>query len=93
MHNPLLPGHCLDWKPSVIAIGVVNLVSDIEALCVPIWAIWTLSLKLKRKLQIFAVFATAVLAVCIAGLGLYFRVATAQRYDYTWHLPQSAIVK
>ncbi|EUC33507.1 hypothetical protein COCCADRAFT_4984 [Bipolaris zeicola 26-R-13] len=92
MRNPLLPGHCLNWQPSVIAIGVVNLVSDIEALCVPIWAIWTLSLELKRKFQIFAVFAVALLAVAIASLGLYFRVLTARRYDYTWHLPQSAIV-
>ncbi|EUC46020.1 hypothetical protein COCMIDRAFT_36324 [Bipolaris oryzae ATCC 44560] len=92
MRNPLLPGHCIDWKPPVIVIGVVNLVSDIEALCVPIWAIWALSLELKRKLQVFAVFAAAVLAVSIAGLGLYFRVVTTQRYDYTWHLPQSAIV-
>jgi hypothetical protein len=93
LRNPLLPGHCVDWKKSVIAIGSINLISDVEALCVPAWAIWRLKLDVKKKFEVFAVFAVGALAVGIACLGLYYRVLAAQRYDYTWHLAQCAIVK
>jgi hypothetical protein len=51
--NPVLPGHCMDWKITIIVIGAVNLVSDIEAFFVPAWAIWQLQLAVKKKIEVY----------------------------------------
>jgi hypothetical protein len=90
--NPMLPGHCLDWKITIIVIGAVNLVSDIEAFFVPAWAIWQLQLAVKKKIEVFAVFAVGALAVAIACAGLYYRVLVMKGYDTTWYLAQTAIL-
>jgi hypothetical protein len=92
LRNPMLPGHCLDWKSSIIAIGSVNLVSDIEAFLVPAWAIWQLQLAVKKKIEVFAVFAVGAFAVAIACVGLYYRVQVLREYDTTWHLAQTVIL-
>ncbi|CAA9967076.1 hypothetical protein PTMSG1_10435 [Pyrenophora teres f. maculata] len=90
--NPELPGHCIDWQSSIIAIGAVNLVSDIEAFLVPTWAIWQLQMDVKKKLEVFAVFAVGAVAVGIAGVGLHYRVLVLTAYDTTWCLAQTAML-
>ena len=92
LRNPMLPGHCLNWKTTIIAIGSVNLVSDIEAFLVPAWAIWQLQLAVKKKIEVFAVFAVGAFAVAIACVGLYYRVLMLRGYDTTWHLAQTMIL-
>jgi len=90
--NPDLPGHCIDWQSSIIAIGVVNLISDIEAFAVPAWAIWQLQMNIKKKMEVFAVFGVGGLAVGTACVGLYYRVLVLTAYDTTWYLAQTAIL-
>jgi hypothetical protein len=80
LKNPMLPGHCMDWKITIIAIGAVNLVSDIEVFFVPAWAIWQLQLAVEKKIEVFAVGA---FAVAIACAGLYYRVLLFKGYDTT----------
>ncbi|KAI2481088.1 hypothetical protein Ptr902_06883 [Pyrenophora tritici-repentis] len=90
--NPELPGHCIDWQSSIIAIGAVNLVSDIEAFVVPAWAIWQLQMDVKKKMEVFAVFAVGAVAVGTACIGLHYRVLVLQAYDTTWYLAQTAML-
>ncbi|RMZ67363.1 integral membrane [Pyrenophora seminiperda CCB06] len=90
--NPDLPGHCIDWQSSVIAIGAVNLLSDIEAFVVPAWAIWQLQMNIKKKLEVFAVFAVGAVAVGTACIGLHYRVLVLTAYDTTWYLAQTAML-
>jgi hypothetical protein len=92
LKNPMLPGHCMDWKITIIVIGAVNLVSDIEAFFVPAWAIWQLQLAVKKKIEVFAVFAVRAFAVAVACVGLYYRILIFKGYDTTWHLTQTSIL-
>jgi hypothetical protein len=61
LRNPMLPGYCIDRKATIIAMAIVNIISDVEAIIVPAWAIWQLQLALKKKLSVFAVFAVGAL--------------------------------
>jgi hypothetical protein len=92
LKNPMLLGHCMDWKITIIVIGAVNLVSDIEAFFVPAWAIWQLQLAVKKKIEVFAVFAVRAFAVAVACVGLYYRILIFKGYDTTWHLTQTSIL-
>lgn len=92
LRDPTIPGHCIDWTKSIIAIGIVNLISDIEAFCVPAWAIWRLQLEVKKKFEVFAVFAVGAVAIAIACTGLYYRFRLVQDRDTTWQLTKTAIL-
>jgi hypothetical protein len=55
--DPMTPGKCVDTKKLQYATGVLNIISDVEAFIVPLWAVWSLQMKLQHKLQVFAVFS------------------------------------
>ncbi len=55
--NTNVQGSCVSATSSNLAAGVLNLMSDLEALLLPAWAIWHLKMPLKRKLAAFAVFS------------------------------------
>lgn len=61
--NPLLPGNCINVSAAIVVQGVINLVLDVGILIIPLWAIWTLRLPMKRKLGISAVFGVGILWV------------------------------
>ena len=43
-----------------MAMGTLNVISDMEAFAVPAWAIWHLNMELKRKMGVFAIFGAGV---------------------------------
>ncbi|KAF2108139.1 hypothetical protein BDV96DRAFT_504878 [Lophiotrema nucula] len=90
--NPTVPGNCMSWSVSLIAIGALNTFSDIEAFFVPMWALWQLRMEVRKKIGVFAVFAVGALAVAIGCLGMYYRVLILQRPDKTWLLTQTSII-
>lgn len=52
-------GHCYNSvNRTIMATGIFNVVSDFSILFVPMVPIWNLQLPLKKKIQIFAIFAT-----------------------------------
>jgi hypothetical protein len=51
-----VPGKCINSNSSNLAAGILNLISDTEALLLPAWAIWHLQMPIKRKLHAYAVF-------------------------------------
>lgn len=59
--NPAIEGHCLDSNKLNMAMGTLNVISDLEAFAVPVWAIWHLSMELKRKIGVLAVFGVGAL--------------------------------
>lgn len=61
--SPQVPGRCVDATSSNLAAGILNLISDIETLILPAWAIWHLNLPLKRKLGAYAVFSVGFMSV------------------------------
>lgn len=61
--NPLIPGRCVNLGAVLIAGAVINIVSDLSILVLPIGKIWQLKISNARKWGISAVFATGLLYV------------------------------
>ena len=59
--RPLTPGKCINAQGLLVAVSIVNIVSDFIALVVPIIAIWHLQMAVKRKLGSSLVFAVGVM--------------------------------
>lgn len=59
--DPNVPGKCISMEASDLASGILNLVSDIGGLLLPLWAIWHLSTAIKGKLAAYAVFGVGFL--------------------------------
>jgi hypothetical protein len=55
--NPTVEGRCVDSNKLNMAMGVLNVISDVEVFLVPAWAIWQLNMRLKQKIQVFIVFS------------------------------------
>lgn len=56
-------GKCTDAIQVNLSSGVLNIISDVEALLIPTWAIWHLALSTKRKLAALAVFGVSSMYV------------------------------
>ena len=60
--NPLdANNHCVNRNMVLVVSGACNVFSDILILLLPLWAIWHLQMKLRRKIGITAVFTTGLL--------------------------------
>lgn len=59
--NLLKPGSCYSMVILMQATALFNVISDFFILLLPIPTIWKLQIDLKRKLLIFAVFATGMM--------------------------------
>ncbi|KAH6662796.1 hypothetical protein B0J14DRAFT_610215 [Halenospora varia] len=71
--------------PLVTATGVVNVISDLFLIALPLPAVWKLQLPTQRKWGVSAMFLTGF-AACIASiLGLVYRISiTRHTTDNTW---------
>ncbi|KAI1778629.1 hypothetical protein F4818DRAFT_305730 [Hypoxylon cercidicola] len=87
-----VPGYCISATSSNLASGILNLISDIEALLLPAWAIWHLKMPVKQKLAAFAVFGVGSIACVIGILGIYLRVKVLGDSDFTWICTQAALL-
>jgi hypothetical protein len=56
-------GKCTDAIQVNLSSGILNIISDVEALLIPTWAIWHLSLSFKRKLAALSVFGVSSMYV------------------------------
>ena len=59
----LSTGHCIDTLTLLIAMGVINVLSDGCILVLPIWAIWHLQMRVERKVGISAIFSIGLMFV------------------------------
>ena len=59
--HPEKPGHCINDQGLLFSVSIINVVSDISALILPIAAIWHLQMPVKRKIGASLVFAIGVL--------------------------------
>ncbi|KAI1741681.1 hypothetical protein F4680DRAFT_414737 [Xylaria scruposa] len=85
-------GRCISATSSNLAAGILNLISDLEALLLPAWAIWHLSMPVKRKLAAFAVFSIGLVACVIGIVGIWLRVAVLRNADFIWWCSQAALL-
>lgn len=59
--NHDVPGRCLNIDVMILATAVINTVSDISLLVLPIFAVWRLHMRTSQKLGISAVFMAGLL--------------------------------
>lgn len=59
--SPTTPGTCVDINSVNIITSVINAVSDLVLLLLPIICVWKLQMNLRKKLGVSAIFATAAL--------------------------------
>ncbi|KAI0599115.1 hypothetical protein F4775DRAFT_139899 [Biscogniauxia sp. FL1348] len=85
-------GTCISATSSNLAAGILNLISDLEALLLPAWAIWHLSMPIKRKLAAYAVFGIGSIACIIGIVGIYLRVLVLRYSDFTWLCSKAALL-
>lgn len=57
-------GRCIESNKLNMAMGTLNLISDMEASIVPVLAVWRLSMELQRKIAVLAVFGVGAVYVC-----------------------------
>ncbi|KAJ4344387.1 uncharacterized protein N0V89_012127 [Didymosphaeria variabile] len=91
-HGDTVAGKCTDAIQVNLSSGILNIVSDIEALLIPTWAIWHLSLPLKRKLAALSVFGVSSIAIGVGIGGMYIRVTLLTNIDQTWWLTKLALL-
>ncbi|KAI3331630.1 hypothetical protein HD806DRAFT_477917 [Xylariaceae sp. AK1471] len=71
------PGHCINYGTSQLASGVINIITDILILVMPIPLIWKLNITKQKKRQVTLTFAIG----CTACLVSVVRLAWAQTLD------------
>ncbi|KAF2743451.1 hypothetical protein M011DRAFT_410590 [Sporormia fimetaria CBS 119925] len=90
--NSSVQGECISSVSSNFAAGILNFISDLEALLLPAWGIWHLNMPVQRKLAVFAVFGVGSIACAIGMIGIYFRVILLKTPDFTWLCTKAAIL-
>ncbi|KAI0443565.1 hypothetical protein F4803DRAFT_307425 [Xylaria telfairii] len=89
--NPDIKGRCVDTNASIISAGLINVLSDITILLLPITAILGLNLRPKAKIGSLSVFAVGILAVISGIVRFYYSVLLTRTEDVTFALEPLAI--
>lgn len=67
----------------VLAQGIINVISDLYLIALPVPALWSLQMPLRRKLGVVAVISTGLIACIASILGLVFRINFIRSKDGT----------
>lgn len=59
--NREVPGQCLPSGTTAYASGVLNVVSDIFVVFLPLPALWRLNMKLSKRIKIMTVFGLGIM--------------------------------
>ncbi|KAL8737106.1 MAG: hypothetical protein Q9181_002026 [Wetmoreana brouardii] len=75
---------CHRSKALAVATGVMNVLSDLYLLILPIRETMRLHNTLRKRIGVLAVFMTGFMALIASILGLYYRVRVNTMLDNTW---------
>lgn len=51
-----IPGHCIDMPMLLNVSGLFNTVTDVIIVFLPVQSVWTLNMKLKKKIMVVLAF-------------------------------------
>ncbi|KAL9604653.1 MAG: hypothetical protein Q9219_000373 [cf. Caloplaca sp. 3 TL-2023] len=77
---------CSQLQTYGIAQGIMNLVSDLYLLVIPIPAVLSLQLPKSKKIGVIAIFMTGFLACAVSAVSLGMRITYDHSFDITWNL-------
>ncbi|KAL9636436.1 MAG: hypothetical protein Q9164_002821 [Protoblastenia rupestris] len=75
---------CARARESQIGVGVVNVVSDLYLILLPLPAVWGLQMPFRKKLGVSSMFLTGSIAVVSSTVALVYRVDEVISDDKTW---------
>ncbi|KAJ9198290.1 hypothetical protein DTO021D3_3764 [Paecilomyces variotii] len=81
--NSSVPGHCVSVSTSLIATSVLNVLSDVTMLFLPVAVIMQLHLPTRSKIILSAIFGTGVLTVIASVIRLIYTVRLIRTEDFT----------
>ncbi|KAH8700415.1 hypothetical protein BGW36DRAFT_357077 [Talaromyces proteolyticus] len=82
--EPTIPGKCVSSNGILIASSVLNVISDVAMLLLPLWVVKQLQLPRKIKIMLSAIFGTTVLASISSTCRLIYGVKLTHTEDFTW---------
>ncbi|KAJ9314903.1 hypothetical protein DTO271D3_4903 [Paecilomyces variotii] len=82
--DPSVPGHCASSSASLIASSVLNVLSDVSMLVLPVAVIMQLQLPTKSKIVLSIIFGTSVLSIVSSVIRLVYSVLLTQTEDFTY---------
>jgi hypothetical protein len=59
--NSAVEGRCIDSNQLNMAMSTLNVISDVEAFVVPVWAIWQLRMEFQQKIAVMSVFGVGAM--------------------------------
>ncbi|KAI9757089.1 MAG: hypothetical protein M1815_002203 [Lichina confinis] len=79
-------GTCIDIPTHVLAVSIINMITDFVILILPIPTIWLLHLPTRQKLAVMMVFSIGffVCGISVLRIVLIRRSDGYSSYDYTW---------
>ncbi|KAI0799441.1 hypothetical protein GGR55DRAFT_480358 [Xylaria sp. FL0064] len=84
------PGNCINTLPPFTVLGIVNVVTDVGILALPIRYILLLRLSLTRRIQVCGIFLLGAL-VCVFGIVRVVALAQAPKGDPSYNQVWSGI--
>ncbi|KAM0801902.1 hypothetical protein BDR22DRAFT_145079 [Usnea florida] len=75
---------CSRTRPLIEITGAFSVVSDLYLVILPLPAVWSMQLPLRKKIGVSAMFLTGSVACIASILGLYYRVIEINTDDNTW---------
>ncbi|GJC79647.1 satratoxin biosynthesis SC1 cluster protein 4 [Colletotrichum liriopes] len=71
-------------------MGVLNMITDIAVLVMPISHLWKLRLEMYKKIALIVTFSLGVFTCIVSALRLYY-LANLEYYDVTFNIPNALI--
>lgn len=85
--NKMQPGHtgsCVDEQDGTLGFGIVNLVLDFAVILLPLPYLYTLNLKLSKRISLIGIFALGFLITAISAVRIQtVRTAGATGFSYS----------
>ncbi|KAF7509484.1 hypothetical protein GJ744_008047 [Endocarpon pusillum] len=89
--NPTIPGRCVDIANVLIVGAIINVVSDVSILVLPIHKVWHLQMPRNRKIGVSAVFMAGLFACISSIVRMVGNVQFARTEDLTFALTPVAL--
>ncbi|KAK0118629.1 hypothetical protein ONS95_007513 [Cadophora gregata] len=81
-----IPQHeCMSETKNLLAAGIINTVSDLVIVVLPIPIIWRLQLPIQQQIIIVLLFGAGVLVTVASILRTYYLYQVTDGWDKTWH--------
>ncbi|KAF3482730.1 putative Integral membrane protein Pth11-like [Arthroderma uncinatum] len=89
--NLAIPGRCINPVILPYLSGALSSATDLYVLILPIYPVWNLNMKLRRKIKLLAVFGLGIFAVAASIVRLAETPVLKSSPDATWNISRLAV--